>query len=304
MTGGGERCQASPLRSWDRSGRPLPLISAHRAGLTDDTSRRHPWAALRAIVNSGCDLVELDVRLSRDGVAVVEHEADVVVGGRSVPVGRLTVAELAQTSRGCLPLDDALRILAGRAAAHLDVKEVETTDDLLTLIDAAATRLGAANVVVTGLTDEDIATVRAWSRRSYPELLVGLAVGRDLRGLPPQRLLRTALEELAPGGRLRRSDANLVVSHKDWARVWIRRWARRRGLPLLVWTVNKPSEMRRWLTDPYLWALTTDQPLRALTLRPDSAQKRGRWRRCPRGRLRRRRRLTRGALVEILDPEH
>ena len=158
-------------------------------------------------------------------------------------------------------------MMTGRAGAHLDLKEAGTADDLVALVDSAIGCLGVENVVVTGLSDDDVATLRAWSRDRHPELLVGLAVGRELLGLPPLRMVRTALEEIFPGGRLRRSDATLIVCQKDLARAWIARWARRRGLPLLVWTVDAPAELRRWLTDPRAWAVTTDHPRTALALR-------------------------------------
>jgi glycerophosphoryl diester phosphodiesterase len=256
-----------PALRGEGRGRRLPLISAHRAGLAPDRPGQDMRAALQAAVDAGYDLIELDVRRTRDGVPVVEHDDEVAVDGRPVPVGALTAAELAHTAGGCLPLEDALRMMTGRAGAHLDLKEAGTAHDLVALVDSAIGRLGVENVVVTGLSDEDVATLRAWSRDRYPELLVGLAVGRELLGLSPLRLLRTAMEDLIPGGRLCRSDATLIVCQKDLARLWIARWARRRGLPLLVWTVNKPAEMRRWLADARAWAVTTDHPGAALVTR-------------------------------------
>ena len=160
-----------------------PLVSAHRAGLVPDRSGQDPRAALQGVLDAGCDLVELDVRRTSDGVPVVEHEDDVAVGGQLVPVGALTSADLARTEGGCLPL-----------------------------------------------------------------------------------------EELFPGGRLRRSDATLIVCQKDLARAWIARWARRRRLPLLVWTVDEPAELRRWLADSRTWAVTTDHPRTALALRGSTVQ--------------------------------
>jgi glycerophosphoryl diester phosphodiesterase len=256
-----------PALQREGRGRRLPLISAHRAGLIPNRPGQDPRAALQAVLDAGCDLLELDVRRTRDGVPVVEHEDDVAVDGRPVSVGALTAAELSRTSGGCLSLEDALRMMTGRAGAHLDLKEAGTADELIALVAVAIGRLGVENVVVTGLNDEEVATLRSWSRQRYPELLVGLALGRELRGLSLLRLLRTGLEELFPGGRLRRSDANLIVCQKDLARVWIAGWARRHGLPLLIWTVNEPAAMRRWLADARAWAVTTDDPRAALATR-------------------------------------
>jgi glycerophosphoryl diester phosphodiesterase len=245
----------------------MPLISAHRAGQRPGRDRQDPGTALQSVLDAGCELIELDVRRTRDGVPVVEHDETVLADGRPVPVAALTLAELGRKTSGCLSLDDALQMLVGRAGAHLDLKHVGTTDDVIALVGSAVDRLGATKVVVTGLNDVEVATLRAWSRDRYPTLLVGLAVGRELFGLPPLGMVRTGLEDLFPGGRLRRTDATLIVCQKDLARGWIARWARRRGLPLLVWTVNHPGELRRWLADPRAWALTTDRPCTALALR-------------------------------------
>ncbi len=70
-----------------------------------------------------------------------------------------------------------------------------------------------------------------------------------------------------PRRRLRRSGANVVVAHRVWARWWLRSYARRRGLPLLVWTVDTPAELQRWVNDPHTWLVTTNYPERALAAR-------------------------------------
>ena len=44
----------------------------------------------------GADAFELDVRLTLDGEAVVHHDAEIVLGGRRVPLATVTMAELAE----------------------------------------------------------------------------------------------------------------------------------------------------------------------------------------------------------------
>ena len=80
--------------------------------------------------------------------------------------------------------------------------------------------------------------IRRWSRRARPGLLVGLSSS-------PGRAA-AACRAGASGSSRRSRDpgaaqrANLVVSHKPVARLTLRAYARRRGLPLLVWTVDGP----------------------------------------------------------------
>jgi glycerophosphoryl diester phosphodiesterase len=100
---------------------------------------------------------------------------------------------------------------------------------------------------------------------------VGLALSRDvgLRGLG--KLLTGRLGEVLPGRRLRASDANLAVCQRTQARLWGARWARRHGLPLLVWTVDDPAGLRAWLGDERTWMVTTNFPERAVSLRRELA---------------------------------
>ena len=217
--------------------------------------------------------MEFDVQRCRDGVHVLYHDDHVLDGGRPVPVAGLTFPEFRRLADTHLLLADALEVLRERKKAHLDLKSRPGGDgarwpgDDVALVEEVIEALGAENVIVTTLEDESVRAVRAWSRTRYPDLLVGLSLGRDVRGHGLRRAAVTLAGELFPRRRLRRCDANLVVCHRTLARVRIAGWARRRGLPLLVWTVDDPVELRRWLADPRAWMVTTNFPRRAVELR-------------------------------------
>jgi glycerophosphoryl diester phosphodiesterase len=253
-----------------------PLLSAHRGGACGDPLRENTLGALLEAVTLDCEFVELDVQRCRDGVHVLAHDDDVFDGSRWMPIRSLTADEYAALPCGGLLLEEALEALRGRKKVHLDLKRCSDPDDggparrhEVALIARVVEVMGAGAVVVTGLDDEAVAAVRAWSRSRHPELLVGFALGRDLVGLPPGRLVRSALGDLFPDRRLRRCDANLVVCEKTLAKAWIAAWARRRGLPLLVWTVDDTRELRSWLDDSRAWLITTNFPRRASRVRRD-----------------------------------
>ena len=49
------------------------------------------------------------------------------------------------------------------------------------------------------------------------------------------------------------------------------------SVALLVWTVDNPRELRRWLVDDRAWLVTTNHPARAVALRSElSAEVAGR----------------------------
>ncbi|MCW2825473.1 MAG: hypothetical protein JWQ91_2390, partial [Aeromicrobium sp.] len=149
----------------------------------------------------------------------------------------------------------------GRIKAHVDLK---VAGDDVRLVAHIVAALGVDDVVVTTAEDSSVRRIRRWSRTHAPGLLVGLSSSpRSWRGSPWKRRL-VRIEAAFPRTRVRLSHANLVVSHKTVARLTLRSYARRRRLPLLVWTVDSPSELEQWMNDPAVWMVTTNYPARAL----------------------------------------
>lgn len=211
----------------------------------------------------GCDYVEFDVRLTSDGTAVIFHDAHLVDGEIRRPIDRHRIDEF---THPLLRLDEVLDVIAGRIKAHVDLKvrghEIE-------LAERIVATLGTDGAIITTTEDASVRALRAWSKEHAPGLLIGLSTGR--RTWHGHRLARkiVVLEAAFPRTRIRLSRANLVVAHKSLASWSLRRYARRRGLPLLVWTVDKPAELARWINDPLVWMVTTNYPKRALAMRQD-----------------------------------
>ena len=174
-----------------------------------------------------------------------------------------------------LRYEQVLEALAGRARAHVDLKftspdaayghPASTHEALATAL--AVERLGADNLIVTTLDDHAVRAVRDWADQHGVELLVGLSLGRSVVGLPWHRQLRIRISELLPRLRYLESRANLVVANHTLARAGVARFARRRGLPLLVWTVDTPGSLRYWMRPGRAWLVTTNYPQTALEIR-------------------------------------
>jgi peptidoglycan/xylan/chitin deacetylase (PgdA/CDA1 family) len=72
-----------------------PLLIAHRGGVVSDRIPECSTAAIREAARHGYDMVELDVRATRDGVPVIFHDASLLAAtGRSGAIGDLTAAEV------------------------------------------------------------------------------------------------------------------------------------------------------------------------------------------------------------------
>jgi glycerophosphoryl diester phosphodiesterase len=128
------------------------LIIAHRGH-----SAGHPEnspAAFKAAIACGADLIETDVRLTRDGVAVCCHDPDLQrLAGKPLAVAESTYQELATTlnnaGRQLMTLDAVLAIARNRVQVMLDVKV--NTDSMAAAIIAALVAAAIQRDVVYGV---------------------------------------------------------------------------------------------------------------------------------------------------------
>lgn len=237
----------------------MALVSAHRGGSGNEHSAQNTLDAFEAAIAMGCDYVEFDVRLTADGTPVIFHDDE--LDGDD---GRLSIAghRLDEfTGVVLVTLDSVLELIAGRIKAHVDLK---VPGDDVRLVAHIVAALGVDDVVVTTAEDSSVRRIRRWSRTHAPGLLVGLSSSPRAWGGSPWKRRLVRIEAAFPRTRVRLSHANLVVSHKTVARLTLRSYARRRRLPLLVWTVDSPSELEQWMNDPAVWMVTTNYPARAL----------------------------------------
>ncbi|MBB6625903.1 glycerophosphodiester phosphodiesterase [Nocardioides sp. KIGAM211] len=244
-------------------------VSAHRAGAGDDVALENTRAAFVAALELEVDFVEFDVQRCGDGTLVIRHDPSFLHGDSEVRLADLTSAEAHALLPDLLTYDDVLEMLAGRRAAHIDLKASVARDPrhAVAATASAVERLGADGFVVTTGSDQAVRAIRDWSDEQGLDLLVGLSLGGNVRGRSVREQVRIRLSELLPHRRLQRSRASVVVAHHSLARLGVARFARRRGLPLLVWTVDTPRSLAHWLRPGGAWLVTSNHPALALAVR-------------------------------------
>ncbi|MCZ6814589.1 MAG: glycerophosphodiester phosphodiesterase family protein [Alphaproteobacteria bacterium] len=156
---GAPRGAAPDARAWRKRSRGRILIVAHRgfSAIYTENSR----AGFEAAIKAGADLIETDIRESRDGVLVCVHDRE--VDGHDVK--DLTWKQLAK--RSVLRLSDVLKIAQNRVGVLLDIK-IRDTDFPLRVFEEVK-RLGLENQVVFGLRRNS--QVRAL-RRGAPDVVI------------------------------------------------------------------------------------------------------------------------------------
>jgi len=104
----------------------LPLIVAHRGASA--LAPENTLSSFRRAVEIGADGIEFDVRLARDGVPVVIHDASLVrTGGREEKIVDLTSAQLAEMDVGSW----FNRVHKERASQHFAAETVPTLEAVL-----------------------------------------------------------------------------------------------------------------------------------------------------------------------------
>ncbi len=231
-----------------------PLVSAHRAGPEGDRRRENTLAAVAHSIAVGAELVEIDV-----------YEEG----------GEFLLTHATEYEQEPPRLEQVFRLLSGHAIAHLDLKftvgSPESPDLVTALAQLAFEELGARGFLVTTADDATAACLTRWRSedpRRHP-VMVGLSLGWDTRGMSTWRHLRHRRSEYWPGARFRSTGADLVVAWLPLARRRLIRWSARKGMPILVWTPDSDSELSATLSDPRIWAITTNYPSRALAIRSE-----------------------------------
>ncbi len=240
---GREKGKAKASHSFPGEARRVEVI-AHR-GLSA-RAPENTLSAIRAAIEGGADRVEFDVLISRDGVPVVIHDADLdrTTDGKG-PVAALNIEQLRRLDAGrwfhprfagerVPTLDEALDLCRGRISVNVEVK-------------GEAVRPGARNEP-KGVEARIVEAVR---RRAMEAVTVvssfePLALER-FRVLAPE-IVRQSLYEparhrgLGPADVCRAVAARAFNCSKDEVNAaWIDE-AHRAGLKINVYTVDEPQE--------------------------------------------------------------
>jgi glycerophosphoryl diester phosphodiesterase len=216
-----------------------PLVIAHRGA-----SLRAPentLAALRQAIQDGADAVELDVRLTRDGVPVVLHDASLErTTGVAAQVADVTLDQLRRLDAGAwfgrdfrgegIPtLEEVLTEIAPVLLVDVELKPAWSPDGLHKRVREVIHRSGFASRVLVSSFDPR-ALMRF--RRSMAHVPTGLL----LRKAEP-RWMRWALPWFVRPQFLNLEDGMLSLQRL--------RTAADAGRRILVWTVDDPERLRR-----------------------------------------------------------
>lgn len=178
----------------------------------------------------GAIAVESDVWITRDGIAVLDHDGTALRAGRTVAIG--------EVDRRRLPahipsLDEFYATVGTEVLVSLDVKDVAAATETLRV----AHRAGPGTVARTWLCHPDTSQLERW--RSIDDQ-VGLVASVKRRALAPDR--HADLQRLAAVG------VDVVNLRGDkWTPALVRR-CHGAGLEAFAWNVQSTLQMRLLLS--------------------------------------------------------
>ncbi|MBB5752262.1 glycerophosphodiester phosphodiesterase family protein [Prosthecomicrobium pneumaticum] len=244
---------------WPERAALAPLAIAHRGASAH--ANENTRAAFEKAATLGAAMWELDVRLSRDGVPVVSHDATLALAdGRRVTIADhdwAALAGVALARGGTMPAFAAIVDLAAEAGCglYVEVKERAAAGAALAVLSA-----GAAPFAAIGSFDHDTVRDLVAARSRFPvsvlvrmaedpfaaaeatgAAIIHLCWERD--GADPDRLVTDALIARAAAAEL-----GVVLWHEERRDVLDRLMAK----PVLGICTDKPEMMNRYRPDPAL----------------------------------------------------
>ena len=232
----------------------MALVIAHRGAWgpgAQGAPAENTLEAFEAAIDLGADMIELDVRRTSDDRLVVFHDARVrfVQDGRvrriptsSLPYEALTV----KRTRSRPPLlADVLAVTNGRIALNLEVKEPGYVEETVALLR----RFGVERCLLSSFLDEVVLEAKTLA----PELRTGLLIATGFRR--------------ALAARLPACGADCLCLHHRLADTAALSRAAGAGTPCVIWTVNGPRALDRYLGHPAVEGVITDRPALAIERR-------------------------------------
>ncbi|MDI1240521.1 MAG: glycerophosphodiester phosphodiesterase family protein [bacterium] len=253
----------------------MPLIIAHRGD--SKHAPENTFAAFRRAVIAGADGIELDVRLAKDGVAVVFHDASLKrVAGREGKVADYTSSELgsmdvgswfnlhvpkladpAYNSERVRTLAETLEFLGnfeGLIYIELKSKETDTEQLARAVTDVICTSKLLPQVVVKSFKLAAIPSVKKLCPNVRTAALFAPKIKNILR--QDKHLLRLAQE----------AGADEISLHYTLATRNLMKNAAKRNLRVIIWTADNPRWIRRAIKLGVA-AIITNDPARLLDRR-------------------------------------
>jgi len=221
------------------------LIIAHRGASAQ--APENTLEAFEKAIEAKADMIELDVRRTRDKRLIVIH--DPKVGKKKV--GDLTYRQLLSINPRVPTLEEVLRLTSGKIKLDIEVKERGFEPEVL---DTVLRYFKYRNFFISSFFSSVIKKVKRLDHEVMTGLIVGARPSDQFKILKLMALRMAAKADF------------LVINCKLWQPKLSRFFPHHKQL-IYVWTVNDEKEMKVLLNHPQIAGIITDNPELGVRLR-------------------------------------
>lgn len=216
-------------------------------------SAENTIAGIEKGIAHGVDAVEIDVRVTKDGVAVLHHDPFLTdPDGSEVIIAQTTYAELLRHKPDLTALDYAIRAVQHRCKIMIEIKPGEPTKQVVSIIQD---RLD-----------------RGWRLREFSIASYDFGALKQMKQeLPGIELVVNELwSGIRASHRARKLGTKRINMYEQWLYTGYVKMVTRAGVQLAIFPANKPrwhqrkshtdslARLRPW--KPYLYGVITDHP--------------------------------------------
>jgi glycerophosphoryl diester phosphodiesterase len=228
------------------------LIIAHRGA--PGCAKENTIESFEKAVALGADMIEFDVRRTKDNVLIVFH--DEAIQGK--PVNDLSYEEISQIARNQgfdIPtVEEVLKWSRARIKLDIELKERGYEIEMVELLSKYSKN---DQFVITSFSESSLKIIKD----NHPGIQVGLLLGRF------EAPLWMRISEFFPMKKCEKAQADFLVAHFKLIRFGFLERARRNHKLVFVWTVNDEEMIWKLLRDKRVYGVITDRSDLAVSLR-------------------------------------
>lgn len=231
------------------------LIIAHRGASGD--GRENTIESFDKAIALGADMIEFDVRKTKDERFIVYH--DEFIEGKPVTESTFeAIGRIAESQGFHIPtVEEVLRATCGKIKLDVELKEEGYEKEIVELISR---HFEEDQFVITSFNDASLKTIKD----CFPRIKVGLLLGKF------KASLRVRVSEFFPMKRCENARADFLGAHVRLLRFGFLERARRKNIPVIVWTVNDEEMIWKLLRDGRVHGIVTDRAGLAVSLQEES----------------------------------
>lgn len=233
------------------------LIVAHR-GSKSASKFENTIESFQKAVALGADMIEFDLRKTADDNIVVFHNE--TISGykiKNLPYQRLTEITSRRGFRAPL-FKEVLDKLGGKIKFDIELKEEGYEEEVIEMVDGA---LDLKDCIITSFHPNSLKRIKALQIELKTGLLLGLK--------KPEKMIRSLIQKSSIAGAKADGDFDFILPHWSLLNTRVMKNAREAGVPIMTWTVNRPSKLKEILAGDVAGVITDDTEL-ALELRASS----------------------------------